>query len=685
MTWIPNFLTPLTGAIATAIAVPALLILYFLKLRRREMDVSSTLLWKKAIQDLQVNAPFQKLRRNLLLILQMMVLFALCLALARPVTFFKPGAGKSTVILIDHSASMNALDIDNGKTSRLDEAKRQAKDLVNTMERGASALVIAFADESGTKTVQSFTTDTAALKRAIDSIEPTDRRSQLKLAYSLADANMGYNPDQLRATTEPPDVQVFSDGRVLDANNLSIKAKPKFNQIGTDQAGNIAVVALSAKRNYDRPTEVQIFARLVNFGPKPASTDVELGVAVLDPADPSSANDFKTRGVASVNLPPARWTDEAWRAAHKGEIDETFAAKDSVEFTLDLTTAATIRIEHKTKEGDQLAADDVAFVAVPPPKALSVLLVTEGNPFMEKLLNSLNLRDPQVMSPVEYEEKLPTNFDLIIFDRAYAPTKLPPAGNFIYFGAIAPGLKLQPETDAGKQVMMDNVGVLDWRRDHPILKGLSLGKVYALEAIKLKVPPEDEVLIEGTKGPLMVLHREGRSTHLVITFNAFESHWPVTVSFPIFMYQAVQFMAAGSDLNVSQSYQPGATPRIPRTSLAQADGGSTIKRIRINGPGGSRDQVVPETGDFTLQALDHVGVYRTDPAIPGFERMAVNLLDENESNLIPAEKAPGGIGDTVDAGTAKRARLDFWWWIVACGAVPLLLIEWWVYTRRVHL
>src|SRR5438105_5862742 len=100
MTWFPNFLSPLTGFIAAAIAIPALLILYFLKLRRRELAVSSTLLWKKAIQDLQVNAPFQKLRRNLLLLLQLLLLFLLLLALSRPVTNYKPGAGAVTVILI---------------------------------------------------------------------------------------------------------------------------------------------------------------------------------------------------------------------------------------------------------------------------------------------------------------------------------------------------------------------------------------------------------------------------------------------------------------------------------------------------------------------------------------------------------------------------------------------------------
>src|SRR5882757_439093 len=133
MNWLPSFLNPVNAAIAAAIVSPLLLLLYFLKLRRREQAVSSTLLWKKAIQDLQVNAPFQKLRRNLLLLLQMLLLLFLCLALSRPVANYTPGAGAITVILIDRSASMSATDdFDGHQRTRLEEAKRQAKTLIDS-------------------------------------------------------------------------------------------------------------------------------------------------------------------------------------------------------------------------------------------------------------------------------------------------------------------------------------------------------------------------------------------------------------------------------------------------------------------------------------------------------------------------------------------------------------------------
>ncbi len=103
----------LWSALAIGAAVVSLLVLlYFLKLRRREQTVSSTLLWRRAVQDLQVNAPFQRLRRNLLLLLQLLVLAAGVLALARPVVQTPLARQKSLVLILDRSASMNVIEDD---------------------------------------------------------------------------------------------------------------------------------------------------------------------------------------------------------------------------------------------------------------------------------------------------------------------------------------------------------------------------------------------------------------------------------------------------------------------------------------------------------------------------------------------------------------------------------------------
>ena len=388
--------------------------------------MASTFLWKKAIQDLQVNAPFQKLRRNLLLLLQLLLLLLLCVALSRPVSNYTPGAGKTSVILIDRSASMAAKDV-NGH-SRLDEAKKNAKNLIASMDRNASASVIAFDDQA--ETIQAFTTDAAALRNAVDSIQQTDRPSKLKLAYQLAQAQIAFIPEQLRpGGAELPDVWLYSDGRVLDAKDVTLARICITTGSARDDAGNIAIVALSAKRNYERPTEVQVFARLANYGPKPVSSQVQLAVTTID--ENGLAQDAAVKSVADVSLAPDRWSDPDWLKdpEHAKEKDENFASKDSVEFSLDLTTAAVITVEQMNKDGDMLAADDVARVVVPPPKALSVLLVTEGNYYFERLLESLPIQNPKVMTPAVYEQQVPTDYDVIFFD-SYAPKKLPPDGEF---------------------------------------------------------------------------------------------------------------------------------------------------------------------------------------------------------------------------------------------------------------
>lgn len=675
MTWFPSFLNPLTAAIAAAVVVPSLLLLYFLKLRRREVDVSSTILWRKSIQDLQVNAPFQKLRKNLLLLLQLLLLALLLLALARPVTHYTPGAGSSSVILVDRSASMAAGDVDG--QSRLDEAKRLAKALVDTLERNGTAMVIAYDDEA--RAVQTFTSDRAALKRSIDSITPSHRPTRLKLAYQLAEAQVAFIPEQNRTNVEPPEVWVYSDGRVADVDELQIRSPVKYAMVGGEATTNVAVVALSARRNYDRPTEVQVFARLANYGPEPVTAQVQLSIAPFSPESAAAADAFAVARVAEVSLPPERWTEQERTDA---EQNQNFLTRDSVEFTVDLTTAAVVRVEQMKKEGDALAADDAAAVVVPPPKALSVLLVTDGNFYLERAIDSLRLQKPQQMTPAEYDAKVPGDFDVILFDR-HAPRQLPPGGNFVYFGALPEGLRVTAEKADGKPTLIPDMTVLDWRRDHPILKNLNLGKVYAAEAMKLSVPPDVPTLVDGVQGPMVVLLREGRGTHLIVGFDVLSSNWPLRVSFPVFLHQALQFLAVGADLNVREGFRPGASVVIPRANLARAAGGEP-RTLQLIGPDGTRQVDVPPAGDFALPALETVGIYRTEPVIPQFERIAVNLLDPAESNLLPVKSVPGGVGEAV-AASGQKGRLELWWWIVAAVALPLLLIEWWVYTRRVHL
>ena len=674
MNWLPTFSNLLPAAIAASIAVPSLLLLYFLKLRRREVSVPSTILWKKAVQDLQVNSPFQKLRRNLLLLLQMLILAALLLALSNPITFYRPGAAENTVILIDRSASMSPRDVD-GRT-RLEEAKRRATDLVDNMPRGARAMVIAFDDSA--ETVQSYTSDVPALRNAIETIKQTDRPSKLKLAYQLADAQ-GQLAENVGSSQSMQRVFLYSDGRASDQKELSLRGDLRFEPIGDPKSGNIGIVALSARRNYDRPSEVQVFARLANFGPEPVQADVQLSVSGIDP-DPanSAADNFEVRQARTgLRLLPERWTDKQREEAEaKGE-----GAQTSVEFLLDLSTAAVIKLEQMTKEGDVLTQDDAAMVVVPPPKMLAVALVTDGNYFLERALSSLNLNKPATLTPPEWEQKRPGDFDVVMFDR-YVPRYMPTSGNFVWFGVLPSDLQLKQTKDTQQRALyMNDVEVLDWKRDHPILRHLALSKLFVAEAMQLDVPLQSDILIEGTAGALVVLHREGRSTHLVIGFDVLQSNWPLRVSFPIFLHNSLQYIAFGSDLSVREAFQPGATPKIPRPDLEKVVAGA--KDIRLITPIGSRTIPLPATGDFALPPLDKVGLYRLDPIVPQHERLAVNLLDDIESNIEPIQAPPGDIGQVV-AGNAGRSQLQLWWWILACLGIPLLMIEWWVYTRRVH-
>src|SRR5437763_11030204 len=106
-----------------ALVPPTILALYFLKLKRQPLEVPSTYLWSRAIEDLHVNSLWQRLRQSLLLFLQLLLVAIIALTLLRPGWSGTKLEGKRFVFLIDTSASMAATDM---YPSRLDKSKRQA-------------------------------------------------------------------------------------------------------------------------------------------------------------------------------------------------------------------------------------------------------------------------------------------------------------------------------------------------------------------------------------------------------------------------------------------------------------------------------------------------------------------------------------------------------------------------------
>lgn len=683
MSWFPTFLNAPAAMISAAILAPVLLALYFLKLHRQETLISSTLLWKKSIEDLQANTPFQKLRRNLLLILQMLALMLVLLAIAQPVLNLPASSGKALIILIDRSASMQATDTPS--QTRLQLAKIRARQLLDHLDRNALAAVIAFDDQA--LVVQSFTSDVSALRQAVDSIKPTDRPSRLRPAYLLAQAQSA----SLTNSSQPdslPQIRLLSDGKILDADDLPPLPNVSFEPIGQPGTANTAIVALSARRNYQNPAQVQIFARLANFSAQAVDCDVQLSIAPIDPAESGTVRWIKTR-LASVTLAPQHAPPDQ----PESDLPPNQRARDSVEFTIDLPTAALIRLELLHRD-DALPTDDGAQLVIPSPHLMRVALVTPGNFFLEKAVKALSLQSLALLTPEQYETAMAgrqvDSFDVIIFDRYSPPVLaatnqplLPTTGNFLWFGAVPAGIGLHWAQTDNRPITVENVGVLDWKRDHPILRSLQLSHLFFASAWQLQSDQQSDVLIDGLKGPLLLLHHQGDQTHIVAGFDLLQSNWPLHISFPIFIQNALSYLAMGASMDIHQSYAAGTPLVIPRTALSSASlaAGDTI---RLAGPDQNRTITIPATGDFALPALDRVGIYTLDPPIDRFEHLAVNLLNANESDLTPAQLPPGNIGQTISA-LARPNRVDLWWWIIALAVLPLLLIEWWVYMRRVHL
>ncbi|HWQ84092.1 MAG TPA: BatA and WFA domain-containing protein, partial [Anaerolineales bacterium] len=182
-----NFLAP--GWLWLGLLAIPILILYMLRLRRREVPVSSILLWKLLLREQQANAPWQKLERNLLLFLQLLALAALVLALARPALPTPSLVSGSVVVILDGSASMLAADAENG-SPRFEAARVAALALVGDLPARARLSIVLAGDPP--QIIAAAEDDPARLREALQNAQAqpveADWQATLALAAGAASA-----------------------------------------------------------------------------------------------------------------------------------------------------------------------------------------------------------------------------------------------------------------------------------------------------------------------------------------------------------------------------------------------------------------------------------------------------------------------------------------------------------------
>jgi hypothetical protein len=176
-------------------------------------------------------------------------------------------------------------------------------------------------------------------------------------------------------------------------------------------------------------------------------------------------------------------------------------------------------------------------------KTLTVLLVSNGNPFLEKIKTAMAFKQFNILAPADYEKSKPTKYDIVLFD-CYTPQFLPDRGNFMYFGCLPPNSKIKSVKEAGMPASIEQNTLKNWKRNHPVFEHAQFKSFYVKSAMKLDVPAEGvERLMEGSKGPLILLESGKPSKHLIVTFDITYSDWPLKISFPVFMYDSMLFLA----------------------------------------------------------------------------------------------------------------------------------------------
>lgn len=594
--------------------------MYMLRLRRREVTVSSAMLWQKLLRDREANAPWQKLRRNLLLLLQLLILALLVFALARPFFPIPSLVTSNVVVLLDGSASMNSTD---GESDRFTIAQEEVMALIDDLG-GTRQMTIILAGATP-QVIISAANSKDSLREALATTVPESGESDWHAAFALAaGAAQGFDDAK---------IIIVSDGGI-PTDLPTLPAEVVYVPIGTS-GENLAITALATREGANG---VELFTNVSNEG----VIDRE---ALLSLTMDGVLYDSRRLQIPANSSANAVWELPAGVSVVQASLSELV--------------------------DDYLLLDNEAWAVHEGGISNRALIVTDGNLFLEQVYSVLPGIEAFKAAPDEVLDGDP--FDLYVFDGVTLPNPLPDADMLI----------IDPPLMVGEGLPLQTTAVFSYPHtaairlaDSPLLQFVDWGNVN-VQTAKDVVAPWAQTLVEADGGPLLMIGEQNGRRLAIVTFDLRDSDLPLQIAFPILMANITGWLSPGRAFNGATALQAGdAVTIVPTTgatvvSIQKPDG--TIWQTAVTGDPITFSET-DQLGLYQVMLKDLAGEQEAGT-------FAVNLFSATESTIAPAAQVQVGqmeIEETADEGNVGQREL--WAWLTAV-AVVILVIEWWIHHR----
>jgi Ca-activated chloride channel family protein len=553
-----------------ALSAPIIL-MYILKLRRQPKVVSSTLLWRKALDDVQANAPWQRLRVSTLLLLQLLALVALVVVQTRPAYSSTERFKGDLVLIVDQSFGMQARDV---KPNRFAVAQAQAKTLASEVASGNVVSVIGMGAHPILAIAEG--TNQGSIDGAIDSLKVGSSSPNFLEALSLASslARSGQATHAVVLTSRESGISTLPLNPPFAVQIIRIGAN--LHDIG------IAGFGVSTSHGVS-----SALVRLENFGYVRAQTDLNLYA------------DGQLADVRPIALGPGAQSIQLWT---------------------NLPTGADVLHAVLTSR-DDVSADKQAWALVSPAQTRRVLLVTKGDYLLQTALSVNPAVRVTAESAARYTGAQARRFDLIVFD-GYLPPTLPgapalllspPVGTVgpLTFGSYAASGVVAPNTLADPSLL-------------PVLSNVEVSDVTVARERIVTMPGWMQPLFTAGSRALIAAGDSGSNRFAIGTFRLQDSDWPLRVSFPILIQNLVQYLVPSVGVSATAITAGDAVSLTPEPGVKQLD---------VTSPTGVTTTVKRPFPPFTSTAT--AGVYTVREQGRRFmTRFVVNLLPARPARAI---------------------------------------------------